>query len=191
MSIVVKGTTGSDFTPHPEGQFPATCSDVQDLGWEEHPTYGWKYKIRLVFFCGLFTDEKEYEGEKKRFPMTVSKKFTATLAEKGNLRKFCRSWKGKDFTPEVVRDGFDFELMLGAKALIQVGHYEYQGSTYAGIDSVMKLPPGMTAPEVPADYVRMCEREGWTGPATHPSMSELDPSDTPPAMNEPDDDLPF
>lgn len=191
MSVIVKGGE-STYTPHPEGPYPAVCCDVQDLGWEEHATYGWKYKIRLVFFCGLYTDEKEINGEKKRFPLTVSKKFTASLGDKANLRAFCRSWRGKDFDADTIRNGFDFEKMLGAPALIQVGHYQWQGDTFAGIDSIMRLPKEMTAPTIPSDFTRMCQREDWKGPNPHPAMSQPDPSEGPSSHgNDPDDDLPF
>jgi len=191
--VIIKGQGESNYTPHMVGAFPAACCDVQDLGWEEHPQYGWKYKVRLVFFAGHYTDEKEVDGERKRFPMTVSKKFTASLADKANLRAFCRSWKGKDFTPDVLRDGFDFELMVGAPAFIQVTHFEWQGETYAGIDSIMRLPQGQDAPTIPGDYTRLQDREGWEGPAAHPAMSEPEaapePETAPSGTTE--DDLPF
>lgn len=191
MSLLVKGADGATYTPHPEGAYPAVCCDVQDLGWEEHATYGWKYKIRLVFFCGLYTDEKEVEGVKKRFPMTVSKKFTASLSEKANLRAFCKSWRGgRDFDADTLRNGFDFEKMLGADALIQISQYEYQGSTYAGIDTVMMLPKGTPGTAFPVDYKRLKDREDWKGPAQHPAMSQPDPSEQPSAQQS-DDDLPF
>lgn len=191
MSIIVKGQAESTYTPHPVGSFAARCCDVQDLGWEEHPQYGWKYKIRLVFFCGEWTEEKEVDGERKRFPMTVAKKFTASLADKANLRAFCRSWKGKDFTPDVLRDGFDFELMVGAPAFLQITHYDWQGGTYAGIDTVMRLPGGMTAPDIPSDYTRLKDRDDWEGPAKHPSMSEPPAEPEVPTDSVYDDDLPF
>ena len=193
MSLLVKGADGPSYTPHPEGPYPAVCCDVQDLGWEEHPTYGFKYKIALVFFCGLYTDEKEVEGVKKRFPMTVRKKFTASLADKANLRAFCKSWRGgKDFDAATLKTGFDFESMLGAEAFIQVSHYEYQGATYAGIDSIMMMPKGTPGVAVPNDYKRLKDREDWKGPTPHPAMSEPDHSEKPFAGGSgADEDLPF
>lgn len=191
MAVYVKGDQGTTYTPHPEGAFPAVCCDVQDLGWEE-TTYGWKYKIRLVFFCGQHTDEKEVEGVKKRFPMTVSKKFTASLNEKANLRAFCKSWRGgKDFDAETIKNGFDFEKMLGADAFIQVSHFDYQGSKYAGIDTIMGLPKGTPGVPFPTDFKRLKDREDWKGPAQHPAMSQPDASEKPAAHRTDDDDLPF
>ena len=194
MSTIVKGTTGGSYTPHPEGQYAAICVDVQDLGWEHSEKYGkTQYKIRLVFYCGQWTEEKEIEvdGEtiRKKFPMIVSKKFTASLHEKSSLRPFAKSWRGSDFTPVELKDGFDFERMYGAPALIQVGHFTYEGETYAGIDSIMRLR-GEEPPVIPADYTRLKDRDDWSGPALHPNM---EPSSKADEAHEPDDDdgLPF
>jgi hypothetical protein len=196
MSTVVKGSGGATYTPHPEGQFPAVCVDVQDLGWETSEKYGkTQYKIRLVFFCGQWTEEKEVEIEgqrvKKRFPMTVSKKFTASLHEKSVLRPFAKSWRGSDFTPQELKDGFDFERMYKAPALIQVGHYTYEGETYAGIDSIMRLRDKAEAPALPAEYTRLKDRDDWDGPAPHPNMSPKSNADAAPEPADDSDDLPF
>jgi hypothetical protein len=197
MSIIVKGATGSTYTPHPEGQYAAVCVDVQDLGYEHSEKFDkTQYKIRLVFYCGEWTEEKEIEidGErvKKKFPMVVSKKFTASLHEKSSLRPFAKSWRGADFTPQELKDGFDFERMYGAPALIQVGHFTYEGEAYAGIDSIMRLRNKDEAPAVPPEYTRLKDREDWEGPAPHPNMSAVsDPQEAEPNMDEPDDSLPF
>jgi hypothetical protein len=142
-----------------------------------------------VFFCGEFV-ECEYEGQKRNVPLTVSKKFTASLHEKSALRPFAKSWRGADFSGDELRGGFDFERMYGAPALIQVGHFEYDGSTYAGIDSIMRLRDKKDAPKAPAEYVRLKDREDWKGPADHPDMGKHDDAREP-ALSEPDDDLPF
>lgn len=192
MSLVVKEKEGGTYTPHPEGQFPAVCVDVQDLGWEVSEKYGkTQYKIRLVFFCGEFV-EREWEGEKRRVPLTVSKKFTASLHEKSALRPFAKSWRGADFSPDELRDGFDFERMYGAPALVQVGHFTYDGGTYAGIDSIMRLRDKKDAPAIPSEYQRLKDRDDWEGPTPHPNMSPASDADhAPEPTDEPEDDLPF
>ena len=198
MSTVVKGSSGGTYTPHPEGQFPAVCVDVQDLGYEHSERYGkTRHKIRLVFFCGEWTEEKEVEIDgqrvRKKFPMTVSKKFTASLHEKSSLRPFAKSWRGQDFSADELRNGFDFERMYGAPALVQIGHFTYEGDTYSGIDSIMRLRDKKEAPAIPPEYTRLKDRDDWDGPAPHPNMSPMsnaDESDEP-SLTEPDDDLPF
>jgi len=191
---VVKETAGGTYTPHPEGQFEAVCVDVQDLGWQEVTYQNQRkvqYKIRLVFFCGEYV-EKEIEGETKKIPLTVGKKFTASLHEKSALRPFAKSWRGADFSDKELHDGFDFERMYGAPALIQVGHFEYDGATYAGIDSIMRLKNKDSAPSIPSEYVRLKDREDWEGPAPHPDLETGRHEEaSEPSLTEPDDDLPF
>lgn len=190
--IYVSDSGGGDYTPHPEGQFAARCIDVVEMGWQR-TDYGPKYKIRVVLYCGK-TEAREIDGEKRIIPLTVVGFFTASLNEKANLRKFLESWRGKPFTVEEAAK-FDVERMLNATALIQVSHHKgNNGKTYANITSIMRLPPGMPAPEKPADYVRVCDRPEWTGPAPHPdSVSHDDHHDEPaPAYTGGgDDDLPF
>jgi len=192
MSVIVKGGGESNYTPHPEGQYAAQCIDVVDMGWQR-TTFGPKYKIRIVFYCGK-TEAREFEGVTKDVPLTVVGFFTASLHEKSNLRAFARSWRGADFSDDEVRGGFDFDNMVGAPAFLQVEQSSVDGKTYANIVSVMRLPEGMSAPASP-DYERVCEREGWQGPASHPdemtSRTEPDPSESAPNYTDPDDDLPF
>ena len=199
MSLIVKEGGTSNFKPHPEGTYAAVCVDVQDLGYEE-ATYNGEtkvqYKLRLVFFCGEYTEPKDIDGVPTTFPVTVSKKFTASLDERANLRKFGKSWRGADFTEDEVNNGFDFERMVGAPAFIQVGHFEWQGGNYAGIDSIMRLPKGQDAPPVPVDYTRLKDRDDWEGPAPHPAEirateAGVDEPATPAATEFDDDDLPF
>lgn len=196
MAIIVSDQGGGkDFEPHPEGQFAATCVDVVDLGWRK-TDYGPKYKIRVVLFCGEYV-EREIDGENKRLPMLVMEQFTASLNEKANLRKFLESWRGQSFTDDEAKS-FDMERMLNAPAFVQIKHGKGgNGKTYANVSSIMRLPKGMTAPGVPDDFQRACEREGWEGPAPHPDMS---PATTPaeePAEaftgggDDDDDSLPF
>ena len=196
MSIIVKGSTGGSYTPHPEGQYPGVCVDVVDLGWVR-TAFGPKYKIRISFFCGEWTEEKEIEGERKRFPMIVSEMFTASLHEKANLRAFARAWRGADFSDEEVSGGFDFERMVGAPAFLDIQQVTKDGKTYANVASIMRLPQGMKAPGVPADYHRVKDREDWSGPAPHPdeiaSKTEPDPSEPAYVGTQDEDDmgLPF
>lgn len=188
--IFVSDTGAGEFTPHPEGQFAARCIDVVDMGWQR-TDFGPKYKIRVVFFCGR-TERREIEGEARDVPLTVVGFFTASLNEKANLRKFLESWRGKPFLVEEAAR-FDMERMLDAKALIQVAHHKStNGKTYANITSIMKLPQGMAAPDKPTDYVRVCDRPEWTGPAPHPDHGESREEPAPTYTgHQPDDDLPF
>jgi hypothetical protein len=186
--IYVSGKGGSNYTPHPAGQFPARCIDVVDMGWHE-TDYGPKYKVRIAFYCGLEVG-RDKDGEQYTYPSTVMAFFTASLHEKAKLREFVESWRGRPFTAEEV-EKFDLEKLLGAPAFVQIVHGESGGKVYANIKSIMQLPKGMTAPAIPPDYVRVCNRPEWEGPAPHPEMSK--PVEPQPKLKVDDDDdgLPF
>ena len=164
MPIIVNEGGGQKvYTPHPEGTFAATCVDALDLGWKESP-WGLKYRVGLVFYCGK--SEKNEEGES--FPLTVASFFNASFNEKATLRKFVSQWKGSKFK----LPNNDLEQLIGDDALITVEHNEHNGKTYANITSQMGLPDGTSAPGIPEDFVRLCNREDWEGPAPHPEMSK-------------------
>lgn len=196
MSIIVSDTGGGNFTPHPEGQYPAKCVDVVDVGWVS-TDWGPKYRVRLVFFCGE-TEEKMIDGERKTLPLCVFATFTATLSERGNLRPFLESWRGRLFTADEL-GRFDMEKLLHAPAFLQVQHRQVStGKVYANVKTIMKLPPNMTAPDTPADFQRAKDREGWTGPNPHPDMETSGSTDGPerayaggPGYHDGDADLPF
>ena len=162
MAIIATATSGSKFTPHPEGQYAAVCVDVVDLGMMEVTWQGTtkvQHKIDIVFFCGEWK-----ETDDGRIPLTVRERFTLTLSEKGRLRPFLESWRGQRFTSEEEK-GFDVERLLHASALITVEHAERNGTTYANIVSCTRLPKAMKeqCPEPPPEYVRVCDRDQQDG----------------------------
>ena len=102
MSLTLTQSSGGDFTPHPEGIFPAVCVDVIDLGpvtstWEGQTKTA--NKLRIVF------ETEEVGNDHKR--MTVSKSFTASLHPKAKLTEFLGKWRGKP-----VADGESIRFLL-------------------------------------------------------------------------------
>ena len=98
MSLTLTQSAGGDFTPHPEGIFPAVCVDVIDLGpvtstWEGQTKTA--NKLRIVF------ETEEVGNDHKR--MTVSKSFTASLHPKAKLTEFLGKWRGKPVADGAVR----------------------------------------------------------------------------------------
>lgn len=173
MPIIAKKNSGN-FTPHPEGQFAAVCVDVVDLGVIETHWQGQikhKHKIEIFFFCGEWKDGED--GKKQ--PLFVRERFTLSLNDKGNLKKFLEAWRGRQFTKE-EEEGFDIEKLIGAPAVVQVVHREDNGNTYANILSAMRILKGMDFPEKPKDYVRVCDRpkEGQEN-GQQPTDDEDDP----------------
>lgn len=160
MPIVAK--VGASFTPAPAGTHVSVCCDVVDLG-ELKVSYGGKdkhqHKVRIVWQI----EENKSDGK----PFTVSKRYTLSLHEKSSLRKDLESWRGRAFTAQEL-EGFDLEVLLGAPALLNVLHTVKEGSTYANVTSIMRLPKQMQAPAI-RDYVRVCDRpatEGQGAPET-------------------------
>lgn len=51
--------------------------------------------------------------------LTVSKKYTASLSDKANLRKDLQAWRGRRFTDEELR-GFSLRGVVGARCQLQV-----------------------------------------------------------------------
>lgn len=199
MPIVASKTEGGSFTPHPEGQFPAVCCDLHDLGMMKVTWQGQEKQQRkcdVYFFCGEY---REHDG--KRIPLLVRERFTVSLSDNARLRKFLEAWRGRKFTPEEEK-GFDLETLLLAPAFLQVTHNESNGNTYANISTIMRLPKGMPAPDLPADFVRPSQRppredrQGNGKPAQSrsggPGMDRDVPPPAEPSWQDSDDsDLPF
>jgi hypothetical protein len=151
MAIIAKA--GASFTPAPAGTHTAVCVDVIDHGVIE-VTYKSQlqrqHKITIVWQIDVNTDDDK--------PFLVRRRYTCSLNEKATLRRDLESWRGRAFTDDELRS-FDLEGLLSVGALVNVIHEARNGSIYANVASVMRLPKNMTAP-VPQDYVRVCDRPG-------------------------------
>lgn len=190
MAIVAAKSSGG-YTPHPEGQFSAVCVDVHDVGLVTVTFNGrthQKHKVDIYFWCGEW---KELD-DGRRVPVTVRERFTLSLDERGRLRPFLESWRGRAFTEEEEK-GFDLEQLIGAPAFVQVTHNESGGRVYANITTIMRLPKGMERLGIPTGYVRVKDRpprDGDTQPAG--AVPGLDRDVPPPDYDSSDDpDLPF
>jgi hypothetical protein len=107
-----------------------------------------KHKIVIVWKI----DENLDDGG----PFFVRRRYTCSLHEKAILRRDLESWRGRPFTDQELQ-AFDLENLLSVGCLTNVIHETRNGSVYANVASVMRLPRGMTAP-VPGDYVRVIDR---------------------------------
>lgn len=158
MPILATAGESKSHTPAPSGLHQAVCVDAIDMGVLE-VTYSGKtkkqHKIRLAWQI----DELRDDG--KRF--VVQKRYTCSLHEKATLRKELESWRGKPFTEDELRGGFDLEKLLGVNCQINVQHVQAQsGETYANVVSIVPLGKGMT--KIAAlDYVRDKDRTDSAG----------------------------
>lgn len=155
--IIATAGSASSIPPHPEGQYPATCIDVVDLGMVEMHWQGQtkvKHRIYLRFFCGEFFEDDE--GHER--PLWIDKYFTLSLHENAALRPFLEHWRGKKFTADELK-GFNVAKLLHAPAFLQVSHNQTPEKTYANIDTILRLPKEMQAPISPPGYIRVKDRE--------------------------------
>lgn len=126
----------SDFEQVPEGTFVARCYGLVFLGTQEVQFKGEsKQQEKVVIQWELLDDEGKTKDGK---PFTISKKYTRTLDERGNLYSDLNAWRGKRFTTEEL-EAFDMMNVLGAYAQLQVLHdkNEQSGKTYANVTALM------------------------------------------------------
>lgn len=111
------------------------CIGVIDLGTHNSQQYGLKRSVRLLFEI----DAQRNDG--KNF--VVNRDFGFTVSKKSSLRAFIEQWRGKPFTEQEEKDGYDLANLLGQPGMVQIMHKDSGGSTYANIGSVTKLMKGV------------------------------------------------
>jgi hypothetical protein len=138
-----KSKGGKDFPITKAGSYLAVCYTVVDLGTHEDTFQGTERDRRLLLITFEIPGERieieQEDGTKIDKPRAISIKDTFSMHEKSNLRKKMESWRGAPFT-ELQAIDFDFKLLLGVNALIQVAHQTTKDGkkTYAFIQSITK-----------------------------------------------------
>lgn len=138
--LTISENTTSRIPPIEPGPYPAVCYGLIDLGEQFSETYQkWTRKILLMWeLPGEIVDTGAGEPGSR----VISQKYTASLNERSALRRDLVSWRGRDFT-EAELKAFDLRNIVGAPCLLNIVNREYNGSTYANISSIMKLPKNM------------------------------------------------
>ena len=142
MGLVAKADEGSNFIPVPPGMHLARCYRIVDLGTQESTYMGnVKHVPRVMFQFEVHSEDAQGHPllTSAGDPMTVSKTFTLTLAEKSTLRKDLQTWRGKEFSSEELR-GFELKNVLGQWAMITVAENESNGKTYTNIANINPVP---------------------------------------------------
>ena len=156
MNIISERPTNTR-TLTPKGAHVAKCITVIDLGtgpetWKEETKIQRKINVTWALPKCLI----EIDGEQK--PMTISKKYTASMDPKATLRKHVDSWIS--LKPSEVSK-FDPENLLNKEALVTVTHYEKAtGDQGATVSAVSSLPEGLEVPEI--------DLESWTFDPSEP-----------------------
>jgi len=135
--MVVKDEA-KDFEPIPMGMQQAVCVGNHDLGMQEGFKGKLQHKVALVWELAERRTEGEFAGQ----PFIVTKTYTATLNERGNLSKDLESWRGKAFTDE-ERAGFQLDVLAGVNCNLNlVEKQSRNGRTYVNVAGIMPLHKG-------------------------------------------------
>jgi len=148
MALIARESGGGTFTPVPPGMYLARCYRIVDLGTQKTEYLGTIKnlpKVMLQFEVHGEDDEGKPLLTAKNEPMSISKNFTLSLAEKATLRKDLQTWRGKEFTPDELK-GFQLDNVLGAWAMIAItkamGNNGKEYTNIANINSVPKALKG-------------------------------------------------
>ena len=143
--MIVSDTGGNaDFKQVPAGTHLARCYRLVDLGTQKQEWQGQTKSLRKVMVSfeihGDDDDANPIVMDDGK-PMSISKNYTFSLAEKATLRADLVSWRGRAFTDEELRK-FELETILGAWAMISVVHAPgNNGKVYSNIVNINGVPP--------------------------------------------------
>ena len=161
--MIVKGNSGGAFDTCPEFTGQGVCVDVTPLK-KTQTAYGEKDTFKLVFEVGATRkDGTNY--------CVWSFPFTPGLGAKSNLRKFLKTWLGRDLTENELEQGIDMEQFVGRAAFLVIGNEKKEGETYANI--VACTPDKTATPMKPSGkFVRAKDREAKAGAGASYSRAE-------------------
>lgn len=143
MGLTLGKAKSSSTRPQaPEGNHPAICVQVLDLGTHKGE---WKGKSRLnrkVRITWELPEEKAvFDDTKGEQPFLVSRTYNFSVSEKSTFRKDLESWRGRAFTEEELNT-FDIEKLLEAGAMVTIVHNE---NGYSDVSTVAALPKQLKA----------------------------------------------
>ncbi|WP_350296354.1 phage replication initiation protein, NGO0469 family [Limnohabitans sp. Rim8] len=128
----------------PPGIHLARCYGIINLGTQKTTHLGGIKHLNEVMLQFELHDVGEAGGQlftANGKPMSISKSFTLSLAEKATLRKDIQTWHGRKFTPDELR-GFQLKSVLGEWALISVTNgMDQNGQDFASIAAIRPVSP--------------------------------------------------
>ena len=149
MAITAKASSNVERELIPAGNYVARCYKLVEIGTVPTEYLGVeKMSHKVRFGWELPTELKVFNPEKGEQPLVIDKEYTLSLADKANLRKDLKSWRGKDFTPTEA-EGLDIEKLLGVPCMLNIIHIQGKKDatkTYEAIGSISPMPKGMICP---------------------------------------------
>lgn len=156
MAIIVKAPE-TKYTPAPEGVWQGVCCDVIEHTDVETP-WGLKDMVEVRWQLEEL-DDANVDREGNPRPYMVTRRYTASLDRRSNLRRDLESWRNKKFNGEELA-GFDVEVLIGVNCQVQVQHHLAEnGNTYANVVAVLPAPKNQPKLRVSESYVRVKDRE--------------------------------
>ena len=158
MSLTARDSGGGSFTPVSPGMHLARCYRIVDMGTQKTEFQGQAkhlQKVMLQFEVHGEDDSGKPLVTAKGEPMSISKNFTLSLAEKATMRKDLQAWRGRDFTPEELR-GFELKNVLGAWAMITASKaLGGNGKEYTNIVSINPVPVAIKKAGMPEGFNKL------------------------------------
>jgi hypothetical protein len=158
MSLTAKDSGGGSFTPVAPGMHLARCYRIVDLGTQESNFQGkisYLQKVMLQFEVHGEDEKGKPLVTAKGEPMSISKNFTLSLAEKATLRKDLVTWRGQEFTPEQLR-GFELKNVLGHWCMITAAKsLGNNGKEYTNIVSINPVPTAIKKAGLPEGFNKL------------------------------------
>lgn len=126
---LIQNSSSQKLPPPPEGIVKAVCINIEDIGIVA-TQWGDRHKIKVIWAI----DVLKQDGTR----FNVSKWYTASLYIKSNFRKDLAGWRGRDLTEAELRDGYDYDNLIGMPCQLELGHEkDPDGNTYIRVKRVL------------------------------------------------------
>lgn len=149
MAINATSTSNTPRELIPAGNYIARCYKMIEIGTVPTEYLGVeKMTHKVRFGWELPLELKVFKAENGEQPLVIDKEYTLSLADKSNLRRDLKSWRGKDFTPEEA-EMFDVTKLLGVPCMLNIIHIAGKKDptkSYEAISSISPMPKGIVCP---------------------------------------------
>ena len=158
MGLIAKDSGGGSFTPVAPGMHLARCYRIVDMGTQKTDFQGQVKHLQKVMLQFEVHGEDE-DGKPlvtaKGEPMSISKNFTLSLAEKATLRLDLQAWRGRPFTADELR-GFELKAVLGVWAMITAARaLGKNGKEFTNIVSINPVPVTIKRAGLPEGFNKL------------------------------------
>ena len=140
MSAITFPVGGGDFKRLESGSHVAVCDMVILVGLQPGSAQYPKPKQKVYLRWQVPSERTDDDR-----PMVIGATLTASMHEKAQLRKLLEGWRGEKFSDEAAAQ-FDLSKLIGKACMVSVVESESGGKTYSNVQSVSRLPKGLTTP---------------------------------------------